>query len=180
MVSDLVQIRALAKAKEDENWDFRQFIKIHCDLEPAEMDRQVAEVTRSVWAGIDCTTCANCCKEVKPTFSDEDVSRLSRRLGLTAEQFVDSYLERTEEHTENPWQTRTTPCPFLENNRCGVYDDRPDDCRGYPYLYEDAFVSRTMGMIGRTSTCPIVYEVLEQLKRKWGFLRRRQSKRRHR
>jgi len=29
MVPDLVQIRALAAAKEDDNWEFRQFVKIH-------------------------------------------------------------------------------------------------------------------------------------------------------
>ena len=34
-------------------------------------------------------------------------------------------------------------------------------------------VSRTMGMIARTFTCPIVYQVVEELKKSLGFLRRR-------
>jgi hypothetical protein len=38
-----------------------------------------------------------------------------------------------------------------------VYEDRPTDCSGYPYLYEPEFMFRTMEMIGRTFTCPIVY-----------------------
>jgi hypothetical protein len=34
MAVDLVQLRALAQAKEDENWRFRSFLKGECDLEP--------------------------------------------------------------------------------------------------------------------------------------------------
>jgi hypothetical protein len=172
MAPDLVQLRVLAQEKEDENWRFRQFLKSQCDLEPDELDHRVFETTRRVWAGIDCTTCANCCREVKPTFSEEDVNRLSRRLAMAPQQLTDTYLERTEAGDDNPWQTRTTPCPFLKDNRCSVYDDRPGDCKGYPYLYEPQFAHRTMAMIERTFTCPIVYEVMGELKKSLGFTRR--------
>jgi uncharacterized protein len=134
---------------------------------------QVFELTRRVWAEIDCTTCANCCKTVRPTLTDEEVERLSRRLGIKRQQCIDTYLEPTEAGDENPWHTRTTPCPFLKDNRCNVYEDRPPDCRGYPYLDEPDFAFRTIAMIERTFTCPIVYEVMEELKREVGFRRRR-------
>ena len=173
MPPDLVQLRTLAQQKEDENWRFRQFLKTRCNLESHELDQRVFETTRRVWAGIDCTTCANCCREVKPTFSEDEVNRLSQRLAIAPQQFIDTYLEPTEPRDENPWQTRTTPCPFLKDNRCSVYDDRPGDCQGYPYLYEPGFAHRTMGMISRTHTCPIVYEVMEELKKSFGFLLRR-------
>jgi Fe-S-cluster containining protein len=172
MAPDLVQIRALAKEKEDENWRFRRFVK-ECDLDPDDMDRQVFETTKRVWAHIDCTACANCCREVRPTFSEEEVSRLAIRLGVSQQQFVADYLQPTEGE-KNPWETRTKPCPFLKDNRCSVYEDRPADCKGYPYLYEPEFPFRTMAMIGRTFTCPIVYEVIEELKQSWGFRRRKQ------
>ena len=171
MAPNLVQIRALAKEKEDENWRFRRFVK-GCDLEPDEMDRQVFETTRRVWAGIDCTACANCCREVRPTFNEENVSRLATRLGVPQQQFIDAYLQPTDDET-NLWEARTTPCPFLKDNRCSVYEDRPADCRGYPYLYEPEFAFRTIAMIERTFTCPIVYEVIEELKQSWGFQQRR-------
>ena len=172
MPIDLVQIRSLAQQKEDENWRFRQFVKFECRLGPREMDRQVCETTKSVWAGIDCTSCANCCRHVKPTFSENEVSRLAARLEMTPEQFIDTWLEPNEDE-DNPWQTRTTPCPFLKDNLCSVYEDRPADCKGYPYLYEHEFSSRTMAMIERTFTCPIVFEVFERLKKSWGFTRRK-------
>jgi uncharacterized protein len=170
-MADLVQIRKSGEEKEEENIRFRQFLKTRCNLEPDEIDQRVFEITRRVWAGIDCTSCANCCREVKPTFSEEDVGRLSRRLGMERQQFIDTYLEHLEENDENPWQTRTTPCPFLKENLCSVYEDRPADCSGYPYLDRSGFVFRTIGMIDRTFTCPIVYEVLEELKKALGFLR---------
>jgi len=170
MSFDLVQIRDLSRKKGDENWRFRQFLKGQCDLDPKEIDQRVFEITGRVWAGIDCTSCANCCREVKPTFSEQEVARFAARLRMSRRQFVERYLERTDEADPgNPWQTRTTPCPFLKENRCSVYEDRPADCRGYPYLYEPDFLSRTMAMIGRASTCPIVYEVIENLKRSVSF-----------
>jgi Fe-S-cluster containining protein len=169
MAFNPIKLRVLAEQKEDENWKFREFLKRHCDLKPAELDERVFELTKKVWAGIDCTTCANCCREVKPTFSEEDIDRLSRRLGVDRQKFIADYLEKTEPGGDNPWQTRTRPCPFLKDNLCSVYEDRPDNCRGYPYLYEPAFASRLIGMVHRIFICPIVYEVMEELKRSVGF-----------
>jgi uncharacterized protein len=167
---DLVQIRKLARKKADENWRFRHFLKDQCGSD--EVDELAFEATRRVWAGIDCTACANCCRHVKPSFSDEEVDRLARRLGMERDEFTNKYLERAEEGSDNPWETRTTPCPFLVGNLCGVYEDRPADCSGYPYLYKRGLVFRTIDMIERTGTCPIVFELVEDLKKSLGFSRR--------
>ena len=91
---------------------------------------------------------------------------------MTRQQFIDTYLQRSEPGDGNPWITRTKPCPFLKDNLCSVYEYRPADCSDYPYLYEPEFVSRTLGMIERTFTCPIVYEVMEELKELTGFRQR--------
>jgi hypothetical protein len=171
MAVDLIQIRQLSHKKEDENWRFREFLKVGCDLGPDQIDRQAFETTRRVWAGIDCTACANCCREVKPSFSEDEVKKLARRFGMEREQFIERYLERTEANSENPWQTRTKPCPFLKDNLCSVYEDRPADCSGYPYLYKPGFVFRSISMLERISTCPIVYEVVESMKESTGFRR---------
>jgi len=172
MAFDLVQIRTQAEKKEDENDRLRQFLKFKCNLQPEEIEECVFAATRRVWAGIDCTKCANCCQEVHPTFSEEEVDRLARRLAMPRQQFIETYLKRSEPGDDNPWTTRTKPCPFLKDSLCSVYEDRPDDCSGYPYLYKPDFTSRTLGMIQRTFTCPIVYEVMEELKKSLHFLRR--------
>lgn len=172
MAFDLVQIRQQAENKEDENFRFRRFLKTKRNLKTDEIDARVFAVTNRVWAGIDCTKCANCCREVKPRFNEEEVDRLARRFAITRQQFIDNYLERSEPYSDKPWTTRSTPCPFLKDNLCSVYEDRPADCSGYPYLYEPEFVFRTLAMITRTFTCPIVYEVMEELKKSLGFSRR--------
>lgn len=172
MALDLVQIRTQATAKEDENWRFRAFLKGKCRLRPEQIDERVFAATRRVWAGIDCTECANCCKQVRPTLSEEEVDRLARRLEMPREQFIEKHLVRSEPGDDNPWVTRTTPCPFLKENRCSVYEDRPANCSDYPYLYKEDFASRTLAMIDRTFTCPIVYGLMEELKRSTGFSRR--------
>ncbi|HEX4792619.1 MAG TPA: YkgJ family cysteine cluster protein [Humisphaera sp.] len=166
----------LAEQKEDENIAFRMFLK-NSDLSVEEMDEQVFELTKRVWAQIDCTTCANCCKESSPPLSEEDVERLAKRLGIERQVFIDTYLEKAERGDDDPWTMRALPCPFLQDNRCSVYEDRPAACKDYPYLYKPQFVFRTMGMVGRTTTCPIVFEVLEALKPRLGFRYRARRKR---
>ena len=58
---------------------------------------------------------------------------------------------------------------------CGVYEDRPADCSDYPHLFKPEFISRTLMMVDRTFTCPIVYEVMEELKN--SLLARRERRR---
>jgi hypothetical protein len=91
---------------------------------------------------------------------------------MERQQFIETYLESSENDSAKLWRTRVTPCPFLKDNLCSVYEDRPAECSGYPYLYQPDFVFRTVGMIERTFTCPIVYEVMEELKKSLGFSKR--------
>ena len=176
MAADPINLPVLAREKEAENREFRLYLKQRCGLDPAQVDAEVFAITKRVWAAIDCTACANCCKQTRPTLGEEDLERLDRRLRLERRKFIDAYLKPTEEDEDNPWQMAATPCPFLKDNRCHAYEDRPANCRGYPYLYEPDFVFRTIAMLGRTSTCPIVYEVLEELKRSLDFPRPRGKK----
>ncbi len=55
MTVDLVQIREMSKKKEDENWDFRLFLKGECDLDSDQIDQQVFAATRRAWAGNETT-----------------------------------------------------------------------------------------------------------------------------
>jgi len=162
-------IEALATEKGIENWDFRSFLKFNDKLSDAKLDKLVADITHRVWATIDCTACANCCKTLQPSFTEEDQQRIAGKLGLSVEQFRQNYLELTTDDGESVWQIRQSPCPFLENNKCTIYDDRPKNCRDYPYLYDPEFSSRTTMMIERTYTCPIVFEVFEELKTHLNF-----------
>ncbi len=155
-----------AKRKEKENWEFRSFLKFYDGMSDGEIDKLVSEITDQVWSSIDCTECGRCCIGLKPTLSEDDQKRLAAKLEITIDELRDQYLVYNDDEYESGWEVKESPCPFLQEDKCTVYDSRPDDCRGYPYLYESDFISRTMGMIGRTFTCPIVYKVIEVLKKR--------------
>nr|MDO8082667.1 hypothetical protein [Candidatus Freyarchaeota archaeon] len=84
--TNLNKIETIAKKREDENWKFRTFLKC-CDLSPEKIDSIVHKLYRQVSSKIDCKTCANCCKKLQPLLDQEDIERLSKAMGLTAEQF---------------------------------------------------------------------------------------------
>ncbi|RKY11953.1 MAG: hypothetical protein DRP65_02685 [Planctomycetota bacterium] len=158
------ELEKLAEEKESENWDFRKFLKFHDELSEDELDKLVSKIASKYESEIECTSCGRCCKKLKPTLEQQDQQRLADRLEMTVVQLREQHLEYDESDDEPRWQMRDVPCPFQEDNKCTVYKDRPQDCRGYPYLHEPGFNGRTMGMIERTFTCPIVFNVMEELK----------------
>ncbi|MEA3415064.1 MAG: YkgJ family cysteine cluster protein [Thermodesulfobacteriota bacterium] len=124
--TDIERVRELAEAKEDQNWRFRTFLK-GVDLSVKELDSIAHRQYKDIARQIDCGTCANCCKEVSPKLSEEDVTRLASCLGISPSELTATHLRTNED--EDAYCFRQKPCPFLRNNRCTVYDARPDDCR---------------------------------------------------
>ncbi|MCD6223503.1 MAG: hypothetical protein J7J73_01190 [Deltaproteobacteria bacterium] len=92
METNLNKIRKLSKEKEDENWEFRSFLK-GCDISEEKIDSIVHKSYQKVSSEIDCRTCANCCKEVQPVLDQEDIERFSKGSGISVAQFKDQYLE---------------------------------------------------------------------------------------
>jgi uncharacterized protein len=176
-------VEALAGKKADENSEFRMYLKSQDRLSEEEVDQKVFEIARRVWLKVDCLRCANCCKETGTFVTQAEAQRLATRLGLPVEEFQRKYLAVAEEADSTddgeplPWQIRGQPCPFLSpDNRCSVYEDRPAECRGYPYLDSPDFTSRTICMIERTFTCPAVYMVMEELKREFPHRRKQRGR----
>ena len=172
MISDSVELRQMAEAGADANYDFRDFLKRRTGPSSEEVDKLVFEILDRVWKRTDCTACANCCRLGSPTLSEEDVGRLAGHLGLSRSEFAAQYLKPAEPPHDNPWIMRERPCPLLKDNRCSVYEHRPGDCRGYPYLDKPNFTARTLSMLWRLGECPAAYEVWEELKRATGFRHR--------
>lgn len=110
---------------------------------------------------VDCLSCANCCKSYSPRFKGPDIKRISKVLGLRETDFITTYLKMDE---EGDYVLQSLPCPFLEaDNRCRIYEDRPSDCRRFPYTDEDVLVKRTVITLKNASFCPITYYVIERL-----------------
>ena len=110
---------------------------------------------------VDCLACANCCKNYSPRFKTPDIKRISKVLSLKESVFIETYLKIDE---EGDYVLKTKPCPFLgADNYCSIYDDRPSDCRRFPYTDEDVFVKRPQLTLKNTGFCPAAYYVIEKL-----------------
>ena len=123
--------------------------------------KQLPELHEEAFSKIDCLQCARCCKNYSPRFKTPDIKRISRQLKMKESVFIDTYLKLDE---EGDYVVKSTPCPFLgADNHCSIYEDRPSDCRRFPYTDEDVFLKRPRITLKNASFCPAVYYVLEGL-----------------
>ena len=159
---DLAKIERLGNIREIENIKFRTFLK---QQDPDKIDHIVHELNRVISEQIDCTTCGNCCKKLKPCIIERDIERLSNRLNITKEQVIDQYTETD----DGELYFKDLPCTFLNENKCLIYNDRPEDCRSFPHLHKEFFTSRLWDVINNYSICPIVFNVFERLKTELNF-----------
>jgi Fe-S-cluster containining protein len=176
MMTDLAQIERAAVAKEDENCSFQTFVKLELELSDRRLNTIVSETTAEVWKHIDCRTCANCCRSQYPTFSRPEVERIAAYIGLSAEALRTRYL--TSDADSGKYITRELPCPFLEGNLCAIYEVRPAVCAGYPHLHRN-FRSRLWQTLDNAAVCPIVFNVLESLKKRLTYRKHPCNRRLH-
>lgn len=90
-----------------------------------------------------CTLCGNCCTgpEGYVLVSDAEAAALGQRLGVSAEEFVRLYTRQTQEgRSLTERQTEFgMDCVFLDRTKipgkavCGVYEERPKQCRTWPF-----------------------------------------------
>jgi len=169
MKFDFSDLEKLAAKKEDENWRFRGFLKFYDRMTDEELDSLVYKTADEIGSAVDCTQCGRCCEKLKPMCSEEDQQRLAAGLSITVEGLREQHLKYDQSEDKPGCRMKNSPCPFLQDKKCTVYGNRPDNCRDYPYLHEPDFRYRTWGMIERTVTCPIVFQVMEKLKEKLNF-----------
>jgi uncharacterized protein len=126
-----------------------------------EFDQKIKLVSTEVVNKIDCLSCGNCCRTTVTTFNDEDINRASKFLKISRKQFINEFLI-----TDNgEYTTITTPCPFLElDNKCAIYEARPQACASFPHLTKKKFFSRKQAHVENYIICPIVYSVFNRLK----------------
>ncbi len=126
--------------------------------------------------GAPCFT--RCCRDADMYLYPYDIIRLKTRLGMSS----DDVLKR---HTisafrDNPYfpsfmlamsDAEGRPCPFLSDEGCGVYPDRPFSCRAYPL--EPAMarsgdaMNRAIYYIARHSHCLGHEQTREWTVREW-------------
>ena len=148
-----------AKRKENQNFDFLNWLKQRDSQN--RVDAIAKESHEEVFSQIDCTKCANCCKTISPQVNKADIKRISAVLEISESEFIERYLKIDD---ENQYQMNSLPCPFLEDDKCSIYDVRPKDCQEYPHTNKTEFTHRRYLHISNTRVCPAVYHILETMK----------------
>ena len=87
--------------------------------------------------GVSCFN--RCCGDVNIFLSPYDVLRIRKRLGMTSRDFLEKYaLLPVQKDMKTPvvvlrmGDDEAKTCPFLTDEGCGIYSDRPWPCRMYP------------------------------------------------
>ncbi len=84
---------------------------------------------------IECFTA--CCQRLELGLTPWDILRLSRRTGMTTTEFLERHVRAEEKPGRLPrvslmMNKDDEKCPFVSEEGCGVYEDRPGACRTYP------------------------------------------------
>ena len=151
-----------------ENWEkvthehqklYKQFLQ---KADKNKTLKQLPALHEAAFEKMDCLKCANCCKNYSPRFKTPDIKRISKLLQLKEGVFIEKYLRIDE---DGDYVAVTLPCPFLgDDNKCSIYEDRPSDCKRFPYTDEDVFFKRPQLTMKNAEFCPIVVSVLEALR----------------
>jgi uncharacterized protein len=163
MLTDISEIQRLSKEREKENLRFRAFLK---NKHARPVDSIVHKLNDYYFSLIDCTQCGYCCTCLRPTLAESDIDQLIRELKMSRVKFKKNYV-RTDE--EGDMLFKRLPCAFLKDKKCTVYASRPEDCQSYPHLFKNEFTSRLYGVLENYAICPIVFNVVEDLKEKLNF-----------
>ncbi|OJW84666.1 MAG: zinc/iron-chelating domain-containing protein [Bacteroidetes bacterium 46-16] len=125
------------------------------------MLKALPELHEEAFSKIDCLQCANCCKNYSPRFKNPDIKRIAKVLRIKEGELVARYLKLD---NEGDYVVKQSPCPFLAgDNTCTIYEDRPSDCRRYPYTDEDVLLKRVSLTLKNATVCPATFAVLEKL-----------------
>ncbi len=83
----------------------------------------------------ECTRCGRCCRGAGNVWvNDDEISALSARLEICEEEFRDDYTRRAGRRGVSLKQKRNQDCVFWDAKAgCSVYEDRPRQCRTYPF-----------------------------------------------
>lgn len=127
-------------------------------------DQLVHALHHEIVEKTDCLSCANCCRELGPAIYDKDIERMAKVLRMKPSEVVTIYLRKDE---DGDYVFKSMPCPFLmSDNYCSIYAYWPKACREYPHTDRKKFYQIVKLTIKNTYTCPVAYEVLEELKKR--------------
>ena len=102
--------------------------------------------------GIPCFN--ECCAKLRLILTPYDILRIKNRLGLPSDEFLELYTDTIVE-TRSPFpmvklrmnREGNKNCPFVTEEGCTVYEDRPVACRLYPLGRASSMVTGKKGAV---------------------------------
>ena len=142
---------------------FRSFLNFTEKNPVRGIDTLAAITEPTVWAEVDCLSCANCCKKMTPTFTTQDLKRISAHFNQTPEQFRKQWLKKD---SNKDLVNKTEPCQFLNltDNKCSIYEIRPVDCSGFPHLAKKKWSEYAHVHKQNIDYCPATFKMVERIK----------------
>ena len=92
----------------------------------------------------ECLQCGSCCSGFSGTVrvSDEEIAVLARRLGLPETEFRKNYTRPIGGGAISLIEKPNKDCIFFEREQgCIVYEDRPRQCRTWPFWRSNVYSS---------------------------------------
>jgi uncharacterized protein len=85
-----------------------------------------------------CTQCSRCCRHDSGYvfLSRQDLTRLLNRLEMDEEEFIQDFCVTVPDGFGNQislGEQENKDCIFWSDGGCSVYEDRPEQCRTYPF-----------------------------------------------
>lgn len=156
-------LRAFRKEVGPKKRKLRRFLtKLSANL-PKNVDLLTAAIEPEVWKEVDCLGCANCCKQMTPTYTPQDIKRIAAHENMTPAAFKEKWLYKDR---SGDWMNKSTPCQFLNlsTNMCRIYEVRPVDCAGFPHLAKRKLKDYIHIHKQNVEYCPATLKMVEKLK----------------
>ncbi len=86
-----------------------------------------------------CTGCGECCTAA-PGYvwvSPEEIQALAARLNISEDLFIRRYTRRIGNRIALTEDRKSFDCVFLKDKKCEVYNERPQQCRTFPWWREN-------------------------------------------
>ena len=159
------KINSVAKRYAKQNSKFRTFLKSRADAD--ELDAQFLYLHNELFADYDCCKCNNCCKTYYVILENDEIANISRYLGKAENDFINEYLTESD---EGGYKIKGESCLFLcGDGKCEIQECKPSECKGFPFTDRPDRLSSMFGILGFAEECPVVFEILERLKRIYRF-----------
>ncbi|UYQ91690.1 YkgJ family cysteine cluster protein [Chitinophaga horti] len=163
--TNLTDIAAIAQEKDAENLAFRNFLK---SRPSDEIDQLVQTLDQEITPRVDCTACGNCCNSLMVQVLPYELTRLATHLDQPENEVKARYIETGS--NDSMMLMNQIPCHFLKNKCCTIYEQRFEDCRVFPGLHLPQFTNRLFSMFAHYDRCPIIFNVMEEMKGRLGFV----------